>query len=274
MVPVQAVARLRRTPVRAQANRIIVVTALLVLLPLVVVGERLRRGSGRRIVRWGVSIVATWCGVRFEVRGRRTGERPGSVIVPTHSSPMDIPALLWAEPDIHFVAAADLFRIPLLAAAMRAVGTVPIDRRDHDRARRQLDDLVAGRCGPVDGDLAVFAEGGIAPAGRRLPFKTGAFTLAIRSSRPVVPVAIHGADRVLPPRGHLLVRPGVVVVEFLESIDTSGLTTEDRHVLRDHVRDQVCAAVDAESVAEDRADGRPSRRARRRRGRSSGPARV
>ena len=234
-----------RTSVRAQANRIVIVTALLVLLPIVVIGERVRRGSGRRLLRWGVSIVATWCGVRFEVRGRPTGAHPGSVLVPNHSSPMDIPALLWAEPDIRFMAAAELFRIPVLAAAMRAVGTVPIDRRDHDRAQVQLDSLVARRSGRVVGDLAVFAEGGIAPTGQRLPFKTGAFSLAIRSSSPVVPVAIHGADRVLPPRGHLLVRPGVVVVEFLDSIDTSGLTNEDRHVLRDHVRERVGAAVGA-----------------------------
>ena len=277
MDPLQPCGTRWRTSVRAQANRIVVVTALLVLLPIVVIGERVRRGSGRRLLRWGVSIVATWCGVRFEVRGRRTGARPGSVIVPNHSSPMDIPALLWAESDICFLAAADLFRIPLLAAAMRVVGTVPIDRRDHDRAQRQLDELVAGRCGPVDGDLTIFAEGGIAPAGRRLPFKTGAFSLAIRSSSPGVPIAIHGADRVLPPRGRLLVRPGVVVVEFLESIDTSGLTAEDRHVLRDHVHDRVRAAVgtvESESAAEGRPDGPPSRRARRCRGRSSGPARV
>jgi len=274
---VQASGRHWPTSVRAQANRIVVVAALLVLLPIVVVGERLRHGSGRRLLRWGVSIVATWCRVRFEVRGRQTGTHPGSVIVPNHSSPMDIPALLWAEPDIRFLAAAELFRIPVLAAAMRAVGTVPIDRRDHDRAQMQLDDLVARRSGRVIGDLAVFAEGGIAPAGRRLPFKTGAFSLAICSSSPVVPVAIHGADRVLPPRGRLLVRPGVVVVEFLESIDTSGLTTEDRHALRDHVHVRVCAGVGAvasESAYEGRSDGRPSRRARRCRGRSSGPARV
>jgi len=234
-----------RTSVRARANRIVVVTSLLVLLPIVVVGERLRRGSGRRLLRWGVSIVAVWCGVRFEVQGRRAAAHPGSVLVPNHSSPMDIPALLWAEPDIRFMAAAELFRIPVLAAAMRAVGTVPIDRRDHDRARIQLDAPVAHRTGGGVGDLAVFAEGGIAPAGERLPFKTGAFTLAIRSSSPAVPVAVHGADRVLPPRGHLLVRPGVVVVEFLGPIDTSGLTTEDRHVLRDHVHDRVGAALDA-----------------------------
>ena len=136
--------------------------------------------------------MATLCGVRFAVRGRSPLDRPGSVVVPNHSSPMDIPALLWADPDVRFMAAADLFRIPLLAAAMRSVGTVPIDRKDHDRARDQLDRLVDARSRGFGGSIAIFAEGGIAPAGTHLPFKSGAFSLAIRTATPVVPVAILG----------------------------------------------------------------------------------
>ena len=34
-----------------------------------------------------------------------------------------------------------------------------------------------------------------------------------------------------------------MTVEFLEPIDTGGLTSDDRGVLRDHVRDIVCAAT-------------------------------
>ena len=232
-----------RTALRAQYNRIIVAVGLLVLLPVVVIGERLHTGWGRRLLRWGVSIVATLCGIRFDVRGRPADDRRGAVVVPNHSSLLDIPALLWADPDVRFVATAGLFRIPVLAAAMRAVGTVPIDRHDHDRAQDQLDELVGRQDLVAGGDVAVFAEGGIAPPGQRLPFKTGAFSLAIRTGCPVVPVAIRGSDHLLPPNGRLLVRSGVVIVEFLDAIVTTGLTLDDRHPLRDHVHDLVCEAV-------------------------------
>ena len=269
----RAFGQLLRTAVRAQYNRVIVVTTLLVLLPVVVAGERVRRGSGRRLLHWGISIVATLCGIRFEVRGRSALDQPGSVVVANHSSPMDIPALLWADPDVRFVAAADLFRIPLLASAMRAVGTFPIDRRNHDRAHDQLDELVDARRRGGGGDVAFFAEGGIAPAGQRLPFRSGAFTLAIRAASPVVPVAIHGTDRVLPPRGRLLVRSGVVTIEFLDAIDTSGLTNDDRSVLRDHVQDLVCDALDGVGVEPTGRRSGSSRPATRCRWRSSAPAR-
>jgi 1-acyl-sn-glycerol-3-phosphate acyltransferase len=188
-----------RSALGAQYNRVIVAVAFLLLLPIVVIGERVRTGSGRRLLRWGGSIVATLCSIRFDVRGRSAEDRMGTVVVPSHSSLLDIPALLWAGSDVRFVATAGLFRIPMLAAAMRAVGTMPIDRHDHDGAQHQLDKLV-GQLDLVAGaDVAIFAEVGIAPAGQRRPFETDAFSLAIRTGRPVVPVAIRGSDRLLHP---------------------------------------------------------------------------
>jgi hypothetical protein len=39
-----------------------------------------------------------------------------------------------------------------------------------------------------------------------------------------------------------------VTIEFLDAIDTSGLTTDDRRVLRDHVHDVVCDALGGTGV--------------------------
>ena len=186
---------------RAEGNRLLVVVALLLVLPGVVVAERIRDGSGRRLARWAVSVVATMCGVRFEVRGRPGTGAGRSIITANHSSPMDIPALLIALPSIRFLAAADLFRVPLLAPAMRALDTVPIDRLDRAHARGQIDDLVADHRAGDAVDLAIFPEGAIAPPGSRLPFRSGAFTLAIRTGSTLAPVAICGTDVVLAPRG-------------------------------------------------------------------------
>ena len=236
--------RPRNHIVRTQANRLLVVFALLVFLPTIVVAERIHRGSGRRVARWAVSVGAVLCGVRVVVHGNSISDHSdGSVVVPNHSSPMDIPVLLLADPDVRFMAAEDLFCIPLLASAMRALGTVPIDRRDSANAHRQLDLLVADRRNAPVHDLVVFPEGGIAPPGRRRPFKSGAFSLAIRTGSAIVPVVITGTDHVLRPRGRLAVRPGVVTVEFLDAIETQGLTLDDRHVLRDHVQELVTNAM-------------------------------
>jgi len=212
---------------RARLNRLVAGLALCVALPLVALVGRVRPVRGRNLALRAVRLVARLVGVTFEV--------------PNHSSPVDIPALLTACPDIRFLAAADLFRVPLLASAMRALRTIPIDRRNSEVAHRQLDAVIAGP--DHTSDLAIFAEGGIAPAGQRLPFKTGAFAVAIQTGTPIVPVAVHGSARVLPPRSFLALRPGTVVVELLEPVTTVGLSLDDRAALRDRVESLVCTAL-------------------------------
>ncbi|HEV8063616.1 MAG TPA: lysophospholipid acyltransferase family protein [Acidimicrobiales bacterium] len=226
---------------RAQLNRFIAAVCLSGLLPVIVVAERLRAGSGALMVQKGVRRVTRICGLRFEVTGSNRLQ-PGTayVLVPNHASPLDIPAILVGCGGVRFVAAAELFKIPLLGGAMRALGTIPLERRKPAVARRQLAEVAEGGTAV---SLAIFPEGGIAPAGERLPFKSGAFSLAIQAGLPIVPVAIHGSDVVLPPRSHLAVRPGTVTVELLPPVETAGLNQDDRRALRDRVEREVRAAL-------------------------------
>jgi 1-acyl-sn-glycerol-3-phosphate acyltransferase len=239
------VGRRLRSHLRAQLNRVLVVCTLVAVLPLVAIAERTRRGCGRVVARRAVQRLGSACGVRFETLGHDRLDPSGSyVFVANHSSLIDIPAVLTAFPEIQFLAASGLFRIPLLRSAMRALRTVPIDRHDRQEAHRQLDELAAG-----GGHLRilVFAEGGIAPVGQHLPFKNGAFVLAIQTGATVVPVAIHHSNEVLPPGARLSVRPGTVVVEILEAIQTDAMTGDDRHQLRDRTRLAVVAALELEA---------------------------
>jgi 1-acyl-sn-glycerol-3-phosphate acyltransferase len=231
--------------VRSRVNRIVVIITLLVVLPAVAITERASHGKGRRVALWSIRRISTVCGIDFVIHPHEELDPTRSYIfVANHSSPLDIPALLLACPDVRFMAAAELFRIPLLAGAMRALKTVPIARRESIVARQQLDELVESRRAAVDAwSIAIFPEGGIAPPGKRLPFKKGAFSLAIQTDMPIVPIAIHGTGEVLPPRSHLLVMPGTVKVELLAPISTVNLTLEDWEQLRDSARDAVVSVL-------------------------------
>lgn len=121
---------------------------------------------------------------------------------------MDIPAVLVAQSHVRFAAASELFRIPLLRGAMRALGTIAVDRDVPARARRQLAAATTGD--PYR--LVVFAEGGIGDDETPLAFKTGPFALAIEARAAIVPVAITGARGILPSGVRLAARPGTVWV--------------------------------------------------------------
>jgi 1-acyl-sn-glycerol-3-phosphate acyltransferase len=222
---------------RRHLNAIVVALGLAVALPAVAVAERVRPTRGGRTVALGaVRLLQRACGVRVVSSGRQPSS--AVVIVANHLSLLDVPALLASLQDVpRFVAAAELFRVPLLRSTLRALGAVELDRGRPAHASRRLA-AIAATARPI----VVFAQGAISKPGEVLPFKTGAFILAIDLGVPVVPVAIRGTDALLPRGRRFAVDPGTVTVRFLDPVATTGLTRHDRKSLRDGVQRDVLAA--------------------------------
>lgn len=222
-------------------SRVLILTALLVVLPTIAIAERFRDGSGRVVAVTAIKILAKLCGIQFETVGAdRLPTTRSYLFVPNHASPIDVAAVLVAHPGARFVAASELFNIPLLGPAMRALGTVAIDRRDRRAAHARIVELSQPEAAR---DLVIFAEGGIAPPGTVLPFKGGPFRIAATSGAAVVPVAISGSAAVLPPRGRLRVQPGVITVELLEPMLGAGPDIQSRRSLAREARSAVVEAL-------------------------------
>ena len=224
---------------RVQLNRLIMIIVLpIALVHTAIAGRRGPEVGGRVIRRW-VQRMARLTGLRLEAIGQPPRAGRPQILVANHSSPLDIPAILAAHPTARFAAAADLFKVPLLAGAMRAVDSLPVDRRSRDGGHLNAPGLDGNSSAP----LVVFPEGGIAPRGQRLAFRRSAFALAIDAGADIVPVAIHHSSRSLPPKGRLGVRPGVVTVEFRPVIPTAGLTHADRFDLCEQARRSICEVL-------------------------------
>jgi 1-acyl-sn-glycerol-3-phosphate acyltransferase len=183
--------------------------------------------------------IGTTTGVKIDLRGAENLPAEASVLTPNHASHFDIVALLGHLPGhIRFAAKMELFREPILGAVMKTLGMVPIDRKDPAKSIERLNRIAAKGKGAFS--LIMFPEGTRSPAGGGLQeFKKGAFTLAIQMERPIVPIAIHGSDEVMPRGKYLSIHPGRVVMEVLEPIETKGLSYEDREDLRDRVQDRI-----------------------------------
>jgi 1-acyl-sn-glycerol-3-phosphate acyltransferase len=200
------------------------------------------RGHGQRIFSASARLANRLVGIRVEVTGRgKLDPKQAYVFTPDHRSHADITALMAALPAARYAAKRELFDEPVLGKAMRAIGMIPIDRGDPALARRTLD-AAAAKLGKTV-SLVIFPEGTRAPAGQMLPFKAGAFVVAIEQQVPVVPVAIHNTAHVMPAHGYLSVLGGRVVVEILDPIPTDGLTLDDRHALKERVRDALLRAL-------------------------------
>ena len=74
--------------------------------------------------------------------------------------------------------------------------------------------------------FGVFAEGTRARPGELLPFKKGAFYMAIEAGVPIVPVAMKNTD-VLMGKGTGVARPGTFEMVLLPPVETAGLSTDE-----------------------------------------------
>ena len=188
-----------------------------------------------------IHVAATWgriltrlVPVKVEVEGlEQVDPKHSYVVVANHQSQMDIPVVYgYCGLDLRWVAKAEVGRIPFVAAGCRAIGHIFIDRSKPEQARAAINRAVE-RLKPGTG-LMFFPEGTRSRSGDLLPFKKGAFRVAIDQQMPVLPLTVIGSRDILP-ADSLRLRPGRVRLRVHEPISTEGMTTADLGALRRQV---------------------------------------
>ncbi len=187
------------------------------------------RGDFRTMYRWGMSIVALGvhaAGIRVRVLGLENLPGEPSIIMSNHVSNLDPTVLLPAIPGMASVMLKkELMNIPLLGIAMRQGKYIPVSR-GHSR-----EDAVKSVAAAADAlrsglHIMIFPEGTRSPDGQLLPFRKGAFFLALETGAPIVPTVIHGTASMMS-KGSLRIVPGKAVVQFLPPRRPADFTTRD-----------------------------------------------
>jgi 1-acyl-sn-glycerol-3-phosphate acyltransferase len=198
-----------------------------------------------RVIRWWSRMWLLPSGTKLTVEGREHVDPSRSyVVVANHLSTLDIMVCFLAvDLPIRYLAKKELFRIPLLAQAMRAVGIIEVDRAArgaiHNSVNQQAKKLIAH-----NRSLIIYAEGTRPRDGVMKPFKKGAFTMAISSKLPILPLSIHGTYEAAVP-GKPWFRGGPVTAIIDPPIETESLTQADADRLRDRVREIIAKRVSA-----------------------------
>ncbi|MDH3517397.1 MAG: 1-acyl-sn-glycerol-3-phosphate acyltransferase [Acidimicrobiia bacterium] len=209
--------------------------ATLIYAPLAwIVGHR--DPSSRTVDKIVRSWAQVWLragGVRMIVTGAdKVDTSVSHVVVANHLSNFDIMVCFAAIPlPIRYLAKKELFKIPILAPAMRAIGIVEVDRQARSAALASINEQSA-RVIERGHSLIIYPEGTRSRSSDIAPFKKGAFTMAVTAGMPVLPVTIHGAWEAWKPES-LMVYGGTVHVVFDEAIPTVGLGRSDVDGLRD-----------------------------------------
>jgi len=190
-----------------------------------------------RVVRIGVRIM----GVRVGVEGTNNIPPGVCIFAANHVSNIDPLAFVPAIPRrVGLLVKSELFRVPILAKAMRMAGFVPVEREKREAAAGSIEEALKYLKEGLS--FAVYPEGTRSRDGRMLPFKKGTFLMAVRAKVPVVPVSIVGAQDLMR-KGEWAVRPGEVTIRFGPAVDASAYTVEQRAILLARVEELVAAGL-------------------------------
>lgn len=192
--------------------------------------------TAMKIARTGVRLG----GVKVEIVGLDRFDNQGTYIyMCNHVSNIDPPIVIPAVPKrTSVLVKKEVFRIPVLATAMRMGSLVPVDRTDRDSAinslRKAQEVLGQGI------NMTVFPEGTRSTTGELLPFKKGPFYMAMESGVSIVPMTILGTKTIWP-KGTFAINPDKATVVFHPPIDPKQYP--DREALVEAVRQSIASAM-------------------------------
>ncbi|KAI1103806.1 acyltransferase-domain-containing protein [Jackrogersella minutella] len=185
-------------------------------------------------------IMAFSTGVTFEIidPNRYLETVRPAVFIGNHQTELDVLMLGCMFPKYCSVTAKKALKnVPFLGWFMTLSGTVFIDRKNSKDARSAM----AGAAREIQQrrqSVYMFPEGtrSYSKEPDLLPFKKGAFHLAVQAGVPIVPVVSANYSHVLYIKG-LVFKSGKIPVKVLDPISTKGLTAEDVDELTRSTRD-------------------------------------
>ncbi len=188
----------------------------LVILPF----DRRRRFSHWYAYTWAnhLQLASPYWRILVE-HGERMRADQAYVLVCNHQSSGDILAMFSLRKQFRWVAKRSLFAVPFLGWMMAMAGYVGIKRGDKrsrermfDKCRRQLE---------LGNTIAIFPEGTRSTSREMRPFKSGAFVLACKTRKPILPVIMEGTQQTLPRESWVFTLHARIyaIVRVLEPID-------------------------------------------------------
>lgn len=162
------------------------------------------------------------------------------VTVSNHESFVDILLISHLPWEMKWLSKKEMFKIPVGGWLMRMAKDVPLDRKDRESAIKAMEQCAVLLDQKVS--VMIFPEGTRSTSGDLLPFKDGAFRLAIESGVPILPLAVHGAATALRKHDWRFGR-STAEVRVLEPISTDGMTLDDVPELRERTRQRIIAEL-------------------------------
>lgn len=202
--------------------------------------DRARYHAGRAFRHLAVAAVKMNPLWQFETEGARPANpRNPYVAVSNHESYADIFLISHFPWEMKWLSKDAVFNIPVMGWMMRMAGDIPLKRGNRDSvvaALAECRDRLTKRV-----SVMIFPEGTRSPNGDLLPFKDGAFKLAIESGTPILPIAVAGTRNAMAKHSFRFQRARAIA-RVLPPIPTDGMTADDLPALKHQTRQVIESA--------------------------------
>jgi len=220
-------------------SAIALVAPFLIALVVLTKNENFIYSPVRFFIRAGLAMV----GVSVKVSGLEyLDPNQTYIFTPNHQSLIEVPLFVtYLGRNPAYLGKKEIFKYPVFGYGIRLIGVVPVDRSNSpaavESAKLATENLRRGK------SYVVYPEGTRSRDGRMLPFKKGAFMMALDAGVPVVPVTVSGATKIMP-KAQIKVFPSTVRITVHRPISTVGYSRENVAELVEKTRAQIFSALD------------------------------
>lgn len=186
------------------------------------------------------SCLAPILGIRIEVRQPPIKLPQNCIYVANHQNNYDIVMAAYVvQPNTVTIGKKSIIWIPLFGQLYWLAGNLLIDRNNSTRAYNTLTNII-NSIKKQNISIWVFPEGTRSRGLGLLPFKTGAFYIAIAAGVPIVPICISNiTNKIQLNRWH----NGLVIIEILPLIDTQSYSRQQVRELTKYCHDMMKAKL-------------------------------
>jgi 1-acyl-sn-glycerol-3-phosphate acyltransferase len=165
------------------------------------------------------------------------------IIIPNHQSLLDIVFFNMLRHRLRWVSKKEIFRVPLVGWEMRMVKYIELIRGNKASVIRMMEECVSSLQEGIS--VVIFPEGTRSLTGAIGKFKSGAFQLAVRTDKPLLPVLIDGTGEIMPKKGGIIFRNRRVVrIRVLDPIFPGQFGTGDPEQLAARVHALMVTAME------------------------------
>ena len=191
-------------------------------------------------------VILRIAGVRVKVNGLdNLYPMQRRIYVVNHTSYFDIPILLASIPDrVRIMYRKNLERIPIFGWGVASSPFIGIQREKARDAMRGIEEAI--QTISTGESVVIFAEGTRSKDGRLSKFKRGAFLLASRSGKQIIPIALSGAHKIMP-KDSKRFYSGEVELTILQPFEAiKDMDKEHELILQEQVHSAINAALPEE----------------------------